>query len=113
MKQILSKKWVFMELTVTWAIFICCVAFVITIDPYLHYRIPNNGLNYNPKTTSQRYYNAGFIKQFEYDAVITGTSMTENFKTTEFDEIYGCKSIKVSFSGGSYKDINNACIRVL
>lgn len=42
MKQILSKKWVFMELTVTWAIFICCVAFVITIDPYLHYRIPNN-----------------------------------------------------------------------
>ena len=113
MKQISSKKWVFMVLAVTWAVFIGCAVLVITIDPYLHYRIPDNGLNYNLKITNQRYHNDGIVRYFEYDAVITGTSMTENFKTSEFDEIYGTNSIKIPFSGGSYNDVNDACIRVL
>lgn len=102
-----------MALTVTWTVFICCAAFVITIDPYLHYRIPNNGLNYNLKTSSQRYNNDGLIRYYDYDAVITGTSMTENFSTSEFNEIFGTNSIKIPFAGGSYKEVNNVCARAL
>lgn len=100
-------------MTITWAVFIGCTIFVIKIDPYLHYGLPDNGLNYNLRIPNQRYHNDGLIRYFEYDAVITGTSMTENFKTSEFDEIYGTNSIKIPFSGGSYKDVNDACIRVL
>ena len=33
--------------------------------------------------------------------------MTENFKATEFDEIFGVNSIKVPFSGAAYKEIND------
>ena len=55
----------------------------------------------------QRYMNDGIIKKFNYNAVITGTSMTENFKSSQFDKIFGTNSIKIPFSGGSYKEIDD------
>lgn len=33
--------------------------------------------------------------------------MTENFKTSEFDKIFGVKSVKLPYAGGSYKEIND------
>ena len=77
----------------------------IVIDPYFHYHKPLSGLQY--PINNQRYQNDGIIKHFDYDAIITGSSMTENFKTSEFDELFGVNSIKVPFSGGSFKEINN------
>lgn len=56
---------------------------------------------------NQRYQNDGIIKHFDYDAVITGTSMTENFKSSEMDELFNVHSIKVPFSGGSFYELNN------
>lgn len=112
MKRISSKKWVFMVLAVMWIVFIGCAVLVILIDPYLHYRIPDNGLNYALRIPKQRYHNDGLIRHFDYDAVITGTSMTENFKSSEFDKLFEVNSIKIPFSGGSYKDVNGACKRV-
>ncbi len=32
--------------------------------------------------------------------------MTENFKTSEFDALFGATSVKTPFSGGSYREIN-------
>lgn len=55
----------------------------------------------------QRYMNDGIVKNFEYDSIITGTSMMENFRSSQFDNLFNSKSIKVPFSGGSYKEINN------
>lgn len=55
----------------------------------------------------QRYINDGIVKNFNYDAIITGTSMTENFRSSQFDKKFFANSIKVPFSGGSYKEINN------
>ncbi len=113
MKRMSSKKWVFITVAVTWIVFICCIILVVTIDPYLHYRIPDNGLRYSLTSGRQRYLNDGIIRHFEYDAVITGTSMTENFKTTELDKVWGgVNSIKVPFAGGHYKEINDTCKRI-
>lgn len=111
MKEISSKKWTLAMLIITWSIFIGCAALVIIIDPYLHYRIPDNGLNYY--VHKQRYINDGFVRLYDYNAIISGTSMTENFKTSEFDELFGVNSIKIPFSGASYKEVNNACNRAL
>ena len=77
--------------------------FVYVIDPYFHYHKPF--FSYF-KLDNQRYQNDGIAKNFDYDAIITGTSMTENFKTSEFDELFNVKSVKMSFSGGSFKEIN-------
>lgn len=82
---------------------------VYSVDPYMHYHRPNTE-KYFYILDHQRMQNDGITKHFDYDAVITGTSMTENFKNSELDELFGVKSIKVTYSGGSYKEINDNLI---
>ena len=53
------------------------------------------------------------MRHFEYDTIITGTSMTENFRTTECDALFGGKSIKVPLSGASFKELHSATRRAL
>lgn len=77
----------------------------IYIDPYFHYHLPNK--NYVYKIDNQRYMNDGIMRHSNYDAFITGTSMTENFMSSEFDKLFNVKSIKVPFFGASYKEIND------
>ncbi|MDE5977631.1 MAG: hypothetical protein K2G70_04090 [Turicibacter sp.] len=87
---------------------ICLILFalsVIMIDPYFHYHAPIEGHSY--RIGNERYQNNGIVRHFEYDAIITGTSMTENFKTSEMDALFGTNSIKVPYAGGSYKEIND------
>lgn len=78
----------------------------IYIDPFFHYHKPNPEFYYVLR--SQRYQNNGILKHFDYNAIITGTSMTENFKTTEFDELFDVTSVKVSYSGAKFKELNDA-----
>lgn len=79
---------------------------VYRVDPFFHYHKPDTEAYYYV-LDNQRSQNDGISKHFDYDALITGTSMTENFKTSEMDEIFGTQSIKVPYSGGSYKEIND------
>lgn len=77
----------------------------IVIDPWFHYHAPIRFLAYS--IDNERYQNNGIVKHFKYNAIITGTSMAENFKTSDFDEIFGVNSIKVPYAGGSYKEISD------
>ena len=79
---------------------------VYKVDPYFHYHKPDTSAYYYV-LNNQRSQNDGISKHFDYNALITGTSMTENFKTSELDEIFDVHSIKVSYSGGSYKEMND------
>lgn len=88
--------------------FFCLVGFAginIYVDPLFHYHAPNNRLQY--PLYDERYMNDGITRNFTYDSIITGTSMTENFKTSLWDELYDTTSIKVPFSGGTYKEVND------
>lgn len=78
---------------------------VIIVDPQFHYHKPLSGLEY--KLTSERYQNYGIAKHFDYNAIITGSSMTVQFKTSEMDALFGTKSIKAPFSGASFKESSN------
>lgn len=100
------KKLVHCFAAITVVFLILVAVTVIYVDPFFHYNKPRPELFYTLK--SQRYQNDGILKNFDYDAIITGTSMTENFKATEFDKLFGVNSIKVSYSGGSFKEINDA-----
>ena len=92
---------------------LCVIGFwVYKIDPYFHYHKPKTE-SYYYLLDNQRSQNDGISKHFDYDALITGTSMTANFKTSEMDEIFGVNSIKVSYSSGSYKEINDNLIVAL
>ena len=78
----------------------------IHIDPFFHYHKPNTSEYFYP-LDNQRSQNNGISKHFEYTGLITGTSMTENFKTSEAEALWGGSFIKVSYSGSSYKEIND------
>lgn len=105
-----------------WIVVICFVSTMMLlafglitaiIDPYMHFHKPLNGIAY--KLDNERYMNDGICRQYDYDTIITGDSMTQNFKTSEYDKLFGAKSIKVSYPGASYKElwksIDNACSR--
>lgn len=82
---------------------------VFHVDPFMHYHKPHTeSYYYTLDLENQRNVNDGISRHFDYDALITGTSMIENFNTTEFDEIFGVNSIKLPYAGGSYKEINDS-----
>ncbi len=99
-----AASWNKLVLVSTVIILLSFAAITIGIDPYFHYHQPLESMRYD--LSNERYQNDGIVKNFDYDALITGTSMTENFKTSEFDEIFGVNSIKVPFSGAYYKEID-------
>lgn len=100
------KIWLTSWLVIVISSLSACEYLVFTIDPFMHYRKPDLD-RYFYRLDNQRSQNDGIIKHFDYDAMITGTSMTENFRTTEADRLFGCHFIKTSFSGGLYKEIND------
>lgn len=91
------------------AVLLAALAVIATanavIDPFFHYHGPYRDLQY--PIDNERYQNDGITRNFNYNAIITGSSMSENFRTSQFDKLFGTKSIKVPFSGGRYKEIND------
>lgn len=100
-----GKKWSILFIITVFTILISLASITIVIDPYFHYHKPLKSLYYT--LSNDRSQNDGILKHFDYDAIITGTSMSSNFKTTEFNSLFGVNSIKVPFMGGSFKEIND------
>ena len=71
---------------------------VYKIDPFFHYHKPDTE-KYFYELNNQRSQNDGVMKRFDYDALITGSSMSAYFRTSELDELFGTDSIKVTFNG--------------
>lgn len=86
-------------------------AAVAIIDPFLHYHLPLEGMQY--PLLDERYQNDGIARHYSYNAIITGTSMTQNFKPSEFDALWGAEAIKIAFSGASYKEVNDNVRRAM
>ena len=76
------------------------------VDPFMHYHEPYTD-EYFYKLDNERSQNPGIIAHFDYDTMVTGTSMVQNFKTSVVDEEFGRTSIKICFSGATFKEIND------
>ena len=98
-----SKLWSILCLGITFAILILFASATAVIDPFFHLHPPLEQLSY--PLNNQRYQNDGIVRHFDYDALITGTSMTENFRNSELDALFGTKSVKVSYSGGTFPEL--------
>lgn len=99
-----STKWLIGFIACFLMILLLTGTFMVVVDPYFHYHGPIQGLHYSLE--NERYQNNGIVKHFDYDAIITGSSMTECFRPSELDALFGVKAIKVPYSGGSYKEVN-------
>lgn len=84
---------------------LAAAALVVAADPFFQYHKPINGLYY--LIDNKLCQNPGLARNFEYDSIITGSSMTVNFDTELFAEKLGLHTIKLSYDGAYPKDIDN------
>lgn len=89
--------------------FIALITFII--DPYLHYRKPSGRLEYPLK--DERYINDGIARNYEYEAMITGTSMAQNFKASQMEELWQAKTVKTAYSGATFHELNAGIRRAI
>lgn len=74
------------------------------IDPCFHYHKPLANMSYT--YGAERYVNDGITRNFDYNAIITGTSVTENFKTSDMESIFGVSAIKVPFAAAYLNEVD-------
>jgi hypothetical protein len=73
------------------------------LDPFQQYR---KAQFYKPIYDNERYLNPGLAKTYDYNQVIIGSSMTENFLLSDTKEILGfTKPIKFCMSGATAYEI--------
>lgn len=106
-----AKKWNLLVLGTAIGILSLLAGATILIDPFLHYHGPLSFLEYPLK--DERYQNDGITRNYEYQALITGTSMSQNFKTSEFEALWQVPAIKTSYSGATYHELNQGIARAL
>ncbi len=99
-----NNTWGKLTIGLTICMLVLIGGFVVVIDPFFHYHGPLSSLDYD--LHSEWYQNDGIARNFDYDTVLTGTSMIEMTKTSEIDEIFGVNSIKIPYGGGSYAQID-------
>lgn len=111
MNEALAKKWFRQSLTATLGGIFMVFLLVYVFDPYFHFHKPFSFVNY--RLYEERYINDGISRHFDFDALITGTSMAQNFKTSEIDELYGVTSVKETFSGSGFMEQSENLDRAL
>ena len=98
-----SNKLLLKFISVTVIIFLISMTAVMVIDPFFHYHKPVLGLK--AVLTDKEYQCIGTIKNFDYDSLIVGSSVCENYNNRWFDEKFDCKTIKAVRSYGATADL--------
>ena len=97
-----GKKFVKVSVSVTLVLLIAVAALQIAVDPLFQYHLPWFGLKAD--VFNERYQNPGVAKQFDYDNVIMGNSMSENFLISDAEDTFGGTTVKLTLSGfGAYE----------
>lgn len=76
---------------------------VFVADPFYHYHKP--WFKMPVVLYNEIYQTSGVADNFEYDSAIVGSSMTENFRVSWFDEDFGWKTVKLSYEGAGTDDM--------
>lgn len=77
----------------------------LIIDPVFHYHAPLKRVSYF--LNKERYQNIGILRHFDYDAVVTGTSMAENCRSSQVDELFNVNSVKTCIMGSTYRELSD------
>ncbi len=111
MKQNSARKWFIKCILTLFGALVFTALAVITVDPYFHYHKPVSFLSH--RLYEERYTNDGISRHFDFDAIITGTSMAQNFKPSEMDALFGTNAVKETFSGAGYQELAENLDRAL
>lgn len=86
------------------ALLIAVALVVVIFDPFYHYHGPLFGMT--PVLTEKEYQCVGTLRNFEYQGLIVGSSVTENNDNSWYEEDFGCETvIKAIRSYGATADL--------
>ena len=106
-----SKTWSLCWIALA-ALSVLLIAFLVyDTDPYLHFHAPQTD-RYFYRLENERGQNDGIARQYDYDAVIVGTSMTRNFRVSEANKLFDANFIKIPYSASGYAELYRAMERV-
>ena len=97
-----SKTFIKASLSIFLILLISVAGFQIAVDPLFQYHTPWFGME--PVITNERYQNAGYARHFDFDNVIMGSSMSENFRVSDVEDLFGGKTAKLTMMGSSFLD---------
>ncbi|WP_432820897.1 hypothetical protein [Trichloromonas sp.] len=92
------RKWVHRTLMLILALLLGIMISNFVVDPFQHFR---KASFYRTYFKEERYLNPGIAKTFEYDTVIVGSSMIQNFRPSAVDSILNTVSVKLPIPGSS------------
>ena len=100
MRNLTRRRWAALTFALTALILFAIAAAVFLVDPFEVYR---RATRFIPPVESgtQSYSNAGIAKHYEYDSVVIGSSMTENFVPSRLNGLMGGRFVKLCVNGGS------------
>ncbi|MDE6890847.1 MAG: SGNH/GDSL hydrolase family protein [Lachnospiraceae bacterium] len=98
-----SKKFIRQFFTAGIVLLLLCILTVVVFDPFFQYHKPLKGLK--AVLTDKEYQCVGSLKTFDYDSVIAGSSVSENYYNDWFNQGFGCNSIKAIRSYGATADL--------
>ena len=107
-----SKKWVSILLALLLMTVFLFGSQMFYFDPLIQYGAEKSVFSYYE--SSELYSNPGIAKNYQYDAVLVGSSMVENTNVSELDQLFGITTVKLPYSGGSsynFKTILDVCFK--
>ena len=92
-------------------VFVCLTALLVTLacalvvvfDPFYHYHAPYFKLK--AVLNEKEYQCVGTLKNFDYDAVLAGSSMIENNDNALYNAAFDCTCVKAARSYGATADL--------
>ena len=111
-KELKARNWLIIYFIVLAAVLAAIAAGVSYLDPFFHYHKPLIEKFYY-ELDNERSQNDGIIKHFDYDTIIIGNSMTQNFKTTDVDRLFEASSVKLPLSGTTNKETGDLIRKAL
>ena len=97
-----SKRFIRLSLCLTLILLILVAGVQIAVDPLFQYHTPWFGMK--PVIINDRYQNAGVAKNFDFDNVIIGNSLSENYKVSDVSNAFGGETVKLTASGSHALD---------
>lgn len=95
------RTWSLAVIGITWFLIMLVVGVNYVIDPLQFYRKAFYAPDYSDQ---QRYQNPGLAKNYDYDTVIIGSSMSENHIPSYVNQKLDVKTLKLSIMGSSIKE---------
>lgn len=100
-KQISSRKWVISFFILIIAIFMILASVTYAVDPFFQYRVKDNLYMLNGW-----FVGSGLIKNYEYDTLMLGSSMTQNFDMDLMREKLDVQPLHIGLGGINSIEIN-------